>query len=314
MVRILRRRYWGLILAFIFTASQSASADLYEDAVSAQHQYDFSTALRLYRVLAKQGDVRAWGAIGWMYANGQGVPTNYVEALKWYRIAAQRREASAQFNLGDMYANGFGVQQDYVRAHMWRLLSNFSSSGFENKMTRDGIALAQEMVDICRKSGYVQCGEPEIVSAEIIISQLPDASSSLPTPAKTTSMVPLQIQGGTFVVAVLINGAITLNFTLDSGAADVTIPRDVVTTLMRTGTIKKSDFLGKRTYVLADGSKINAEIFRIRSMKVGDRIIENVTGSVTPVDGSLLLGQSFLSRLRSWTVDNKKRVLLLDYK
>ena len=42
----------------------------------------------------------------------------------------------------------------------------------------------------------------------------------------------------------LINGVIELNFTLDSGASDVLIPADVVMTLLRTGTLRESDFLG----------------------------------------------------------------------
>jgi predicted aspartyl protease len=46
---------------------------------------------------------------------------------------------------------------------------------------------------------------------------------------------PLRKEGGTFVVPVLINGAITLDFTVDSGAADVSVPADVFSTLQRTG-------------------------------------------------------------------------------
>ena len=48
----------------------------------------------------------------------------------------------------------------------------------------------------------------------------------------------MRIEGGVYVVPVLINNAITLDFIVDSGAADVSIPADVVMTLMRTGTIK----------------------------------------------------------------------------
>ena len=114
------------------------------------------------------------------------------------------------------------------------------------------------------------------------------------------------------MVPVQINGAITLNFVVDSGAADVTIPPDVVATLMRTGTLKKSDFLGQKTYVLADGSKVPSQTLRIRSMKVGDRVVENITGSVSSADGALLLGQSFLGRFKSWSIDNSKHVLLLE--
>ena len=83
-----------------------------------------------------------------------------------------------------------------------------------------------------------------------------------------------------------------LDFTVDSGAADVTVPADVFSTLARTATIRDSDIVGEQTYVLADGSKFQSVTFTIRSLKVGDTIVENVRGSVTPSRGSLLLGQS----------------------
>jgi predicted aspartyl protease len=67
--------------------------------------------------------------------------------------------------------------------------------------------------------------------------------------------VSLKKEGGAFVVPVQINGAITLDFTVDSGAADVSVPADVFSTLARTGTIRDSDIIGEQTYVLADGSK-----------------------------------------------------------
>ena len=122
----------------------------------------------------------------------------------------------------------------------------------------------------------------------------------------------MQRRGGTFLVPVQINGAITLSFIVDSGAADVTIPADVVLTLMRTGTLSESDFTGSRNYRLADGSVVPSETFRIKSLKVGERLVENVMGSVGRVDGPLLLGQSFLSRFKSWSIDNARSALLLD--
>jgi gag-polyprotein putative aspartyl protease/PAN domain len=124
--------------------------------------------------------------------------------------------------------------------------------------------------------------------------------------------IPMQMDGGTYVVPVLINDAITLDFIVDSGAADVSIPADVVMTLMRTGTLRDSDFLGKQTYVLADGSKVPSETFRIRSLRIGNQVLENVNGSVAPVQGSLLLGQSFLGRFKSWSVDNTRHLLVLE--
>jgi predicted aspartyl protease len=132
-------------------------------------------------------------------------------------------------------------------------------------------------------------------------------------PSNTTRIeIPLKPLGGTFVVPVFINGAITLNFVVHSGAADVSVPADVVGTLVRAGTIEKSDITGKQKYMLADGSISPTVTFIIRSLKVGDVLIENVKGSVSPAAGSLLLGQSFLQRFKSWSMDNSKHVLVLE--
>ncbi|MGO8974341.1 MAG: retroviral-like aspartic protease family protein, partial [Steroidobacteraceae bacterium] len=103
--------------------------------------------------------------------------------------------------------------------------------------------------------------------------------------------IPLKKEGGTFVVPVLINDKITLGFTLDSGAADVSIPADVFSTLVRTGTVAESDFIDTQAYVLADGSSQRSQRFRIRSLRVGNLEVRNVIGSVAPSAGSLLLGQ-----------------------
>jgi len=141
---------------------------------------------------------------------------------------------------------------------------------------------------------------------------------SLPSPpipkseSRSPTLIPLQLEGGTFSVPVLINDRLTLNFMLDSGAADVSIPEDVASTLMRTGTLGAADFIGERTYELADGSKLPSKTFRIKSLKVGDKVIESVIGFIAPVKGKLLLGQSFLRRFNSWSIDNQRHVLVLE--
>jgi tetratricopeptide (TPR) repeat protein len=152
----------------------------------------------------------------------------------------------------------------------------------------------------------------EIIEALRELQETPTATPSLPKPPSTASIsVPMRMEGGIYVVPVLINDAITLDFVVDSGAADVTIPADVVMTLVRTKTLSETDFLGEQTYVLADGSKVPSRTFRIRSLKLGGKVLENVKCSIAPVEGNLLLGQSFLSRFRSWSVDNSEHSLLL---
>jgi clan AA aspartic protease (TIGR02281 family) len=164
------------------------------------------------------------------------------------------------------------------------------------------IQQAQEMAQRCQASSYKQCGETVIAAA------VPSAPKSI----GSTVLIPMKKQGGTYVVPVLINNTLTLDFTVDSGASDVTIPEDVVRTLVRTGTIKDTDFTGEQTYILADGSKVKSKTFRIRSLKVGDRVLDNVLGSVSSMNGSLLLGQSFLGRFKSWSIDNTKHALVLE--
>ena len=132
-----------------------------------------------------------------------------------------------------------------------------------------------------------------------------------PSPGENVQ-VSLRQRGGVFYVPVTVNGAIQLNFLIDSGASDVSVPADVVLTLVRTGTISSADFLGKRTYTLADGTSVPSTVFRIRSLKVGSRVSENVIGSVASVKSELLLGQSFLSRFRTWSIDNNRHILMLE--
>jgi predicted aspartyl protease len=117
--------------------------------------------------------------------------------------------------------------------------------------------------------------------------------------------------GDVYHVPVLVNDAIKLNFIVDSGASDVTIPADVVLTLIRTGTIEEADFIGTQKYVLADGSTVSSGTFKIRSLKVGDQTITNVRASIADVNGSLLLGQSFLNKFKSWSQDNATHELVL---
>ena len=68
--------------------------------------------------------------------------------------------------------------------------------------------------------------------------------------AVSQELVAMEQEGGVYVVPVRLNGAITLNAVVDSGASDVSIPADVVLTLMRAKTISDEDFLGEQTYAL----------------------------------------------------------------
>jgi clan AA aspartic protease (TIGR02281 family) len=129
--------------------------------------------------------------------------------------------------------------------------------------------------------------------------------------AAYSDSIALVHENGTLQVAVVINDKISLDFTIDSGATDVSIPANIFFSLTRAGTVSPQDFLDKRAYTLADGSTAYSQRFRIRSLRVGNLELQDVIASVMPSAGSLLLGQSFLSRLKSWSIDNERHLLLI---
>ena len=81
---------------------------------------DEAEAVKWYRKAADQGYANAQSNLGIMYLLGRGVAKDESEAVKWYRKAADQGDASAQYNLGLMYANGRGgVPKDAVEAVKW---------------------------------------------------------------------------------------------------------------------------------------------------------------------------------------------------
>ena len=169
----------------------------------------------------------------------------------------------------------------------------------------------QEVVSALTELGSRQSspGSNNGPSASILTVPPPSEQPGEPSGGTVVPMVP---EGGTFVVPVRINDQITLKFVIDSGASDVSVPADVVMTLLRTGTITDADFLGTQKYRMADGSTVPSQQFVIRSLKVGDRTLNDVTGSIAPVQGGLLLGQSFLRHFKSWSIDNQREALILN--
>jgi predicted aspartyl protease len=83
----------------------------------------------------------------------------------------------------------------------------------------------------------------------------------------------------------------------------------VFQSLRQSGSIAKSDLTGEKTYLMADGHMGKSQTFIIRSLRVGDVTVRNVEAGVGgPIP---LLGQSFLMKFKSWSIDNEKNVIVL---
>jgi clan AA aspartic protease (TIGR02281 family) len=288
---------------------------------------NYVEALKWFRLAADQGLASGQDNLGLMYFYGQAVSKNFAEAAKWIGKAADQGYAPAEDRLGLLDLNGWGVPQNYAAADKW--LRRAAHQGFAKAQDDLRLALqrhqqkqfSDSLPSWAKPKPNVNLGwtplDPLAQDAPTTLAAREEGDGgkhgSAPDPSPSSRIeVPLKKQGGIFVVPVQINGAITLDFTVDSGAADVSVPADVFSTLVRTGTIRDTDIIGEQTYVLADGSSSPSFMFTIRSLKIGDSVVENVRGGVAPSRGSLLLGQSFLERFKSWSIDNTKHVLLLE--
>ncbi len=88
---------------------------------------DSGETIKWFCLAAQHGFVPAQTAIGDILSGSSR--RDYVQAAKWYRKAADAGNPEAQMNLGILYANGQGVPLDYVRGFAW--LSRAKAAGLK---------------------------------------------------------------------------------------------------------------------------------------------------------------------------------------
>jgi hypothetical protein len=117
---------------------------------------------------------------------------------------------------------------------------------------------------------------------------------------------------GNLPAPVLLDGNVPLLFEIDSGSATVNIPAGAAIILIHDGDLHRSDILGEGRGTLANGAVVRFLAFRIHSLQVGNLVLKNVIGTFFEGPGYLLLGQSFLNRFKSWSIDNAQGNLVLE--
>jgi clan AA aspartic protease (TIGR02281 family) len=291
---------------------------------------DYTEAVRWYRQAATQGNPAAQCNLGDMYRDGRGVAKDKGVAVRLYRQAAQQGNVQAHYNLGAMYSGGEGVTRDLVEGERWFAKAiELSPPGPQRTAAHE----ARERVTRQLTAKQVPVTQPASATPSTPLSASPPPPLITPTPSAPSRMVEeqktvatpspqildrenisLAKKGGVYQLPVEINGVITLDFVLDTGAADVNIPADVALTLFRAGKIRDTDFLPGRVYTLADGSTLNSSRVLLRSLKIGNRRVTNVAASIGPVSSTLLLGQSFLEKLGTYGIDSQRQVLTIGMK
>lgn len=119
-------------------------------------------------------------------------------------------------------------------------------------------------------------------------------------------------ESGVYMIPVEINGS-SMKFIFDTGASDITISETEAMFLYKQGTLEKEDILGTQQYQIADGSIAEGTIINLKTVKIGDNLLNNVKASVVHNnEAPLLLGQSALARFGKVSIDYKKNKITFE--
>jgi clan AA aspartic protease (TIGR02281 family) len=279
-------RYSALLSALVMFGAATALGSAHAG------QPDPAAVLRQHRLAAAQGDPAGLDGLGTLFERGGSVPVDFSKAYTLYHLAATRPSADP--------------------ALVARATQHRDSLGA--KMSSAQLARVNELIALCNGSDVNRCGEIIIAAGvpSAVVASAQPADTGVQTSRDGKTIIPLEPFNGIYLVPGVVNGVASVKFAVDSGASVVGIPANVVKMLVDSGFITQADFLGERTYSFANGSTMRSQAFRIRSLQVGNVVIENVDAGVLPENAPLLLGQSFLRRLKSWSMDTTAHVLIIE--
>lgn len=125
-----------------------------------------------------------------------------------------------------------------------------------------------------------------------------------------TSVSLIKTESGTYLIPVILNNEVKTNFLFDTGASDLTLTPDILSLLKRNGSLSSADYLGNKTYTLADGKKVNCEIYKLKTVIIGEYTLVDVNASIIEDNNAWpLLGQNVLGRIGKWTINTTTNVL-----
>ena len=187
-----------------------------------------------------------------------------------------------------------GIAEDYCNCmyeHL-RTQSSFSVSDFE-----DENSVVMTEVDVA--CSHILTGDRPLKSPTYW-NQIEGCSGVRSTPFLINS-------GGEVRVKVAF-GDTEKYLTLDSGCSEVILNEDLAKALKISGVIGPGDYLGIAMFVLADGSQVTVEKYRLSEMKVGSCVMEDFVVGVME-EGGMLLGMGYLGCFEAWELDQKTQTL-----
>lgn len=121
--------------------------------------------------------------------------------------------------------------------------------------------------------------------------------------------IPLSNYLGSYHLDAEIN-EIDIDFILDTGASESIISNNIMAQIQRTSN-DNITHLEKSYYILADGSQVYCDRINIKTMKIGNHIIQNVIFGIMPNETDNLLGKNVLDKYKRWSVNKNLNELTL---
>ena len=304
-------------------AEKGEAAAQYQLGLLYAEDKDLPEAAHYYKLAAEQDHHEAQARLALLNCNGTGVPKNAGECVRLLKLAAAAGVTLAEVNLATRYLTGDGVSIDHREAA--RLARAASDKGDPTGQFVLGICYEtgvgvgenrNEAVRLYRLSAAKGNGAAQKGLARLGVAPEPSSAAvrQQASAAITSRTVTLRRRGGVLMVPALLNDAVSTDFVVDSGASDVVLPETVVDQLRRAGKFSDADFTGTQMVKIANGSIVKVRTFTLRSLSVGNRVLTNLHAAVAPARATPLLGQTFLQRFASWSIDNERQVLMLKEK
>ena len=115
--------------------------------------------------------------------------------------------------------------------------------------------------------------------------------------------VRMRREGGVYLVPITVNG-LSLDFIFDTGASSISLSSAEAMVMLKQGQITQDDIVGQQQFKDATGGVSVGTIVLLRTVQIGDIILENVEASVVDnIQAPLLLGQTALAKFGKVTID-----------
>ena len=110
-------------------------------------------------------------------------------------------------------------------------------------------------------------------------------------------------ENGVYYVPIEVNG-LNLRFIFDTGASSISISSAEAAVMYRQGLITEDDILGASQMQDATGGISTGVVVNLRTVKVGDIVLNNIQATVVDnIQAPLLLGQTALAKFGKISID-----------